>query len=129
MMAHTGLSTRPVLVPVVADFYKGLAVLVPLHLRTLAAGTTGPVLQRVFEDRYGGERFVRVLPMSDPATLEEGFFDVQGCNDTNRVDIFVFAADDRAVLIARLDNLGKGASGAAVQAMNVHLGVDEGLGL
>ena len=50
------------------------------------------------------------------------------CNDTNRVDIFVFANDSQAILIARLDNLGKGASGAAVQAMNVHLGVDEGLG-
>jgi N-acetyl-gamma-glutamyl-phosphate reductase len=54
---------------------------------------------------------------------------VQACNDTNRVDIFVFASDTQALLMARLDNLGKGASGAAVQAMNVHLGVDEGLGL
>jgi N-acetyl-gamma-glutamyl-phosphate reductase len=54
---------------------------------------------------------------------------VQACNDTNRVDIFVFANDTQAVLMARLDNLGKGASGAAVQAMNVHLGVDEALGL
>ena len=58
-----------------------------------------------------------------------GFFDVQGCNDTNRVDIFVFANGDQVLLMARLDNLGKGASGAAVQSMNVHLGVDEGLGL
>ena len=54
---------------------------------------------------------------------------MQACNDTNRVDIFVFASDTQALLMARLDNLGKGASGAAVQAMNVHLGVDEGLGL
>ena len=69
------------------------------------------------------------MPLSDPATLEDGFFDVQACNDTNRVDIFVFASDTQALLMARLDNLGKGASGAAVQAMNVHLGVDEGLGL
>jgi N-acetyl-gamma-glutamyl-phosphate reductase len=129
MMAHTGLTTTPVFVPLVAGFYKGLAVMVPLHLRQLAAGTTGRVLQRIFEDRYGAERFVRVLPMSDPATLEDGYFDVQACNDTNRVDVFVFADTDRALLIARLDNLGKGASGAAVQAMNVHLGVDEGLGL
>ena len=54
---------------------------------------------------------------------------MQACNDTNRVDLFVFGSDTQAVLVARLDNLGKGASGAAVQAMNVHLGVDEGLGL
>lgn len=54
---------------------------------------------------------------------------MQACNDTNRVDIFVFAGGGQALLMARLDNLGKGASGAAVQSMNVHLGVDEGLGL
>ena len=69
------------------------------------------------------------MPLRDPATLEAGAFDVQACNDTNRVDIFVFANDEQAILMARLDNLGKGASGAAVQAMNVHLGLDEGLGL
>ena len=69
------------------------------------------------------------LPLRDPAMLEGGFFDVQGCNDTNRVDLFVFASDTQALVMARLDNLGKGASGAAVQAMNVHIGVDEALGL
>jgi len=129
MMAHTGLQTRPVFVPVVGNFYKGLAVTVPLHLAQLAPGTTGASLQRALADRYAGERFVRVMPLSDPGTLEEGFFDVQACNDTNRVDIFVFAAEGQALLMARLDNLGKGASGAALQSMNVHLGQDEGLGL
>ena len=78
---------------------------------------------------YAGERFIRVMPLRDADTLEDGFFDVQACNDTNRVDLFVFASDTQVLLMARLDNLGKGASGAAVQAMNVHLGVDEGLGL
>jgi N-acetyl-gamma-glutamyl-phosphate reductase len=70
-----------------------------------------------------------VMPLRDPAVLEEGYFDVQACNDTNRVDIFVFANDTQVLLMCRLDNLGKGASGAAVQSMNVHFGVDEGLGL
>jgi N-acetyl-gamma-glutamyl-phosphate reductase len=79
--------------------------------------------------RYASERFIRVMPLRDPDTLEAGFFDVQACNDTNRVDIFVFANDTQAIVMARLDNLGKGASGAAVQSMNVHLGVDEALGL
>ena len=69
------------------------------------------------------------MPVSDPQTLEEGFLDVQACNDTNRADLFVFAGDQQAIVVARLDNLGKGASGAAVQAMNVHLSLDEGLGL
>jgi N-acetyl-gamma-glutamyl-phosphate reductase len=126
MTVHGGLAVKPVFMPVVANFYKGLSVHVPLHL---APGTTPAQLHAAFARRYAGERFIRVMPLSDPATLEDGYFDVQACNDTNRVDIFVFASDTQALLMARLDNLGKGASGAAVQAMNVHLGVDEGLGL
>ena len=127
MMAHTGLTTAPIFMPVVGNFYKGLAVTVPLHLKAL--GTTPEAVHAALTARYSGERFIRVLPLRDPDTLESGFFDVQACNDTNRVDILVFANETQVILAARLDNLGKGASGAAVQAMNVHLGVDEGLGL
>jgi N-acetyl-gamma-glutamyl-phosphate reductase len=129
MMAHTGLTVRPAFVPVVGNFYKGLAVMVPLHYSQLRGATRGETLLAALRDRYANERFVRVMPLSDPATLEGGFFDVQACNGSNRVDIFVFSGETQAILMARLDNLGKGASGAAVQAMNVHLGVDEGLGL
>lgn len=127
MAAHTGLSVKPIFMPVVGNFYKGLSVAVPLSLAEL--GTSAEALQKCFEQRYAGERFVRVMPLRDSTSLDDGFFDVQACNDTNRVDIFVFANESQAVLMARLDNLGKGASGAAVQAMNVHLGLDEGLGL
>ena len=127
MMAHTGLSMAPIFMPVVSNFYKGLAVTVPLHLSVL--GTTPEAVHAALAARYAGERFIRVMPLRDPATLEDGYFDVQGCNDTNRVDLFVFANQHQAILAARLDNLGKGASGAAVQSMNVHLGIDEGLGL
>ena len=127
MMAHTGLISAPIFMPIVGNFYKGLAVTVPLHLAALSA--TPEAVHAALMSRYASERFISVMPLRDPATLENGFFDVQGCNDSNRVDIFVFANDKQAILVARLDNLGKGASGAAVQAMNVHLGVDEGLGL
>ncbi len=127
MMAHTGLTRAPVFMPIVGPFYKGLAVTVPLDLQAL--GCSAATLHAAFDARYAGERFVRVMPLRDPATLAAGFFDVQGCNDSNRVDIFVFANDEQALLMARLDNLGKGASGAAVQSMNVHLGLDEALGL
>ncbi|WP_088287057.1 N-acetyl-gamma-glutamyl-phosphate reductase [Ideonella sp. A 288] len=129
MMNHTGLQSAPVFQPIVASFYKGLAVSVPLHFSQLAPGTDGAALQRALAAHYAGEPFIRVMPLSDPATLEDGFFDVQACNDTNRCDLFVFANDRQALLMSRLDNLGKGASGAAVQSMNVHLGVDEALGL
>ena len=129
MTVHSRLAVAPLFMPIVGRFYKGLAVSVPLHLAQLKPGCTGAQLHAAFAARYADERFIRVMPLRDPATLEQGFFDVQACNDTNRVDIFVFANEQQAVVMARLDNLGKGASGAAVQAMNVHLGLPEGQGL
>jgi len=129
MMAYSGLTVKPVFMPVVGNFYKGLAVSVPLHLSQLKPGSDGAALARAFEQHYAGERFIRVMPLSDPAITEPSFFDVQGANDSNRIDLFVFADASQAILIAREDNLGKGASGAAVQCMNLHLGCDEGLGL
>ena len=129
MVAHTGLAQAPVFMPMVANFYQGLAVTVPLHLSQLTPGATAAALQQSLADRYAGERFVKVMPLCDPATLEDGFFDLQACNDSNRCELFVFGNEHQVLLMSRLDNLGKGASGAAVQAMNVHLGLDEGLGL
>ncbi|MCS6901081.1 MAG: N-acetyl-gamma-glutamyl-phosphate reductase [Myxococcales bacterium] len=129
MRGHGLLTRAPVFQPIVGNFERGLAVTIPLHLDQLAPGTTGATLQRIYEERYSGEPFVQVMPLTDPAALEVGFFDVQGCNDTNRVDLFVFANSTQALLMARLDNLGKGAGGAAVQNMNLCLGLPEQAGL
>lgn len=129
MMNRSGLTKRPIFMPVVANFYKGLIVSVPLHLEMFKPSTSSEDVHSTLRRRYAGERFVRVLPLNDPANLDDGYLDVQACNDTNRCDLFVFASGVQAILIARLDNLGKGASGAAIQSMNVHLGLDEGLGL
>ena len=129
MTAHARLTTAPIFMPIVGNFYKGLAVSVPLHLSALKTGASAEALHDAYRHRYEGERFVKVMPLRDTATLADGFFDVQACNDTNRADIFVFANDTQVILMARLDNLGKGASGAAVQSMNVHLGLDEARGL
>ncbi len=129
MMAHTGLRNAPVFMPIVGNFYKGLAVTVPLHLSSLRTGTRAEHLHEALTAHYAGERFIRVMPLRDPATLADGGFDVQACNDTNRVDLFVFGSETQVLVMARLDNLGKGASGAAVQSMNVHLGIEESLGL
>lgn len=129
MVAHTGLRSPPVFMPVVANYYKGLVVSVPLHLSQLADGVSAAQLHRTFEQRYHGEPFIRLQPLANVAHPADEYFDVQGCNDTNRVDIFIFASETQVLLMSRLDNLGKGASGSAVQAMNVHLGVDEALGL
>jgi N-acetyl-gamma-glutamyl-phosphate reductase len=129
MTLHGGLASPPAFLPVVAAFYKGLAVSLPLHRSQWQPHADAAALHQALAARYEGERFVRVMPLNDESVLEGGFFDVQGCNDSNRADLFVFAAGSQALLMARLDNLGKGASGAAVQTMNLRLGLDEGLGL
>jgi N-acetyl-gamma-glutamyl-phosphate reductase len=123
MKAHCGLTHAPGFVPVVAGFYKGLAV--TTYLNPALQGTTAKAVHSCIADTYAREGNVRVLPLADERALDDGFFDVQACNDTNRVDVCVFGNDERVALVARLDNLGKGASGAAVQCMNVHLGLDE----
>jgi N-acetyl-gamma-glutamyl-phosphate reductase len=129
MLVQSALRTRPIFMPIVANFYKGLAVSVPLHLSAMRKPVDPRELHDSLAQWYAGERFVRVMPFADASVLDEGYFDVQACNDTNRCELFVFASGDQAILMSRLDNLGKGASGAAVQSMNVHLGLDEGLGL
>jgi N-acetyl-gamma-glutamyl-phosphate reductase len=69
------------------------------------------------------------MPFAGENSLEDNYLHPMGCNETNRLDLFVFGNDTQAVLASRLDNLGKGASGAAVQCMNIRLGVDEKTGL
>jgi N-acetyl-gamma-glutamyl-phosphate reductase len=129
MRAYTGLSHEPVFVPIVDDFCQGMAVSVPLHLRSLAPGATRASLHAALAAHYDRERFVRVMPLDGASDAPGGFFDALACNDTNRCDIVVFGNDERVVVVARLDNLGKGASGAAVQCMNLMLGFDEGAAL
>jgi N-acetyl-gamma-glutamyl-phosphate reductase len=129
MQAYTGLTVAPIFQPIVGPFYKGLAVTAFLHPQQFTRAATPADVRNMIADYYAGEPFIRVLPVDLEATTEGGFYNVEANNDTNRVDIAVFGNNERMLLVARLDNLGKGASGAAVQAMNVHLGVDESLGL
>jgi N-acetyl-gamma-glutamyl-phosphate reductase len=129
MCAYTGLSTAPIFQPIVGPFYKGLAVTVYLHPRQLSRAASPAEVRQLLADYYAGEPFIRVAPLDLDANTDGGFFNVEGNNDSNRVDLFVFGNEERMLLMARLDNLGKGASGAAVQAMNVHLGVEESRGL
>ena len=129
MQAYTGLTTAPLFQPIVGPFYKGLAVTVYLHPAHFSRAAGPAEVQKILADYYAGEAFINVQPVDLEATTAGGFYDVEACNGTNRVDLAVFGNAERMLLIARLDNLGKGASGAAVQAMNVHLGVEESLGL
>ncbi len=129
MRACALLARAPVFMPIVGNFYKGLTVSIPFHLSELEHGADAARVHAALAARYADEPFIRVMPLSDPETLAAGSFDVQACNDTQRADLFVFGNAEQVVLMARIDNLGKGASGAAVQTMNLHLGLPEGLGL
>ncbi|WP_319240591.1 N-acetyl-gamma-glutamyl-phosphate reductase [uncultured Propionivibrio sp.] len=129
MCAHTGLSVAPIFQPIVGPFYKGLAVTAYLHPRQFTRKASTADVRQILADYYAGEAFVRVAPVDLDGNTDGGFFNVEANNDTNRVDLFVFGNDERMLVVARLDNLGKGASGAAVQSMNVHLGIEESLGL
>lgn len=126
---YTGLTQTPLFQPIVGPYYKGLAVTVYLHPAQFTKRMTPADLQQLLADYYAGERFIRVAPAGIDGNTDGGFFNVEGSNDTNCVDLFVFGSEERMLVVARLDNLGKGASGAAVQSMNLHLDVDEGLGL
>ncbi|MCZ4280090.1 N-acetyl-gamma-glutamyl-phosphate reductase [Kiloniella laminariae] len=132
MMLHNGLKHRPLFLPSVGHFAQGMLVSVPLHFAQLKSGTTGNLIHEALVDHFRHSRFVKVQELNTTDALERGaFLRPDSLNNTNALELFVFANDKagQAVLIARLDNLGKGASGAAVQNMNLMLGLPEVAGL
>lgn len=124
IMQYTGLNSRPLFTPAVGNFRQGMLVNLPLHLDALPGKPRAADLQAVYEAHYAQsntpEQFVQVLPPT-----ENGKLDALALNGTNKLEIRVFAneAYRHAVAIARLDNLGKGASGAAVQNLKLMLGI------
>ncbi len=120
IMACTGLTRRPIFIPAVGNFKQGMLVQLPLHLDTLPGAPKAAQLHDALAAHYAGSQWVTV----EPAT-ESGKLDALALQDTNKMELRVFAneAHRHAVLIARLDNLGKGASGAAVQNLQLMLGL------
>jgi N-acetyl-gamma-glutamyl-phosphate reductase len=118
---YGGLTRRPIFAPSVGHFRQGMLVSVPLHLDTLPGKPTGADLRAVLAGYYAGCEYVSVV---EPAAA--GKLEPEALNDTNKLELSVYANDGRhqAVLVARLDNLGKGASGAAVQNLSLMLGLD-----
>ncbi|MDD3174497.1 MAG: N-acetyl-gamma-glutamyl-phosphate reductase [Herbinix sp.] len=131
MMLHAGLEEAPVFVPVLGNNYKGLAVMLPIHTKLLSKQMTAKNIHELFGEYYQNEKFVKVMPYADDSILFDGAVDITACNDTNKAEIFIFGNDSKssAVIMTRLDNLGKGASGAAIQNMNLMLGFEEDLHL
>ena len=130
MTAVTGLNNPPLFSPIIGDFYKGMTVAVPLHIEQAGLTFTADSLRDFYSDYYHGQRFVKVmLGMEDAGLINGVYLPATGCNGANRMELFVFGTDAQAIAVARLDNLGKGSSGAAIQCMNIMTGVDERLGL
>jgi N-acetyl-gamma-glutamyl-phosphate reductase len=125
-----GLVREPHFVPAVGPFRCGMRIEIPLHASVLERGVTGKRIWEALDERYRGEPFVRVLPVADPLASDERSFDPTVCNDSNRMELRVLPHPaGHVLLMAVLDNLGKGASGVAIQSLNLMLGRDETTGL
>jgi N-acetyl-gamma-glutamyl-phosphate reductase len=120
---YSNLVRRPIFVPSVGNFRQGMLVSVPLHLDTLPGKPDADDLHAALAKRYADSTYVSVMPL-DNAAAKSGRIEPEALNETNRLELYVFASQPyaQAVLVARLDNLGKGASGAAIQNMRLMLG-------
>lgn len=120
IMKYTGMVRRPIFIPAVGNFKQGMLVQLPLHLNTLPGKPTPQDVENVLKRHYQGSEWVTVEPPTEDGKLEP-----TALNDTNKMELRVYRNMDysHAVLVARLDNLGKGASGAAVQNLKLMLGV------
>ena len=124
-----GLDYEPVFNPYVCDYFQGMTVTVGLHSRLLSKKVTPADVQQMFAEHYDGCRFVHVAPLMGEGVLTDAFIPANTLAGTNDMQVFVYGNDERIMVTTRFDNLGKGASGSAVQCMNIMMGVDEATGL
>ncbi len=128
MMFIPGLKEKPLFVPYVCDFYEGMIVNIPLYVSKLNKKVTPKELHDMFEEYYQGSAFVRVMPFNEKGT-EDGFLSANSIAGKDYLCIYVSGNDERILVTALLDNLGKGASGAAIECMNIALGLESTKGL
>ncbi len=124
MKAITGIDSLPAFSPIVSNFYSGMCVTIPLFASQLNDGKTAEDIKRVYKNKYTGP----IVSYKEEAD-EAGFLSAAALSGLDSMEISVFGNEDRILLVARYDNLGKGASGAAVQCMNICMGVDSTTGL
>ena len=123
-----GLRKEPLFSPIVADYYSGMLVSVPLYAELLNDSPTPEKLQGFFADYYAGQRFIRITPYGSESE-SKGFLSGNARSGWDGLEIYVTGNSERILLSARFDNLGKGASGAAIQCLNIMLGCEEDKGL
>jgi len=129
MQKISGLDYPPVFDPYVCGYFAGMTVTVTLHTRLLAKKVTARSVWELFCAQYNGSRFVKTAGFMGEGTLTEPFIPANTLAGTNMMELFVCGNDERIMITSRFDNLGKGASGAAVQCMNIMMGLDEAEGL
>ena len=132
MKKYSGLTHAPLFVPSVGHYAQGMLVMVPITRDITGRKVTAKDVHKVLADHYDGETFVTVRPLADRKWLErDRFLRADRLTDTNSMELAVYGndAEENILVVASLDNLGKGASGAAVQVINLKTGVDETTGL
>ena len=125
MKKISGLDYEPIFNPYVCDYFQGMTVTVGLHSRLLGKKVTAHDVLEMMSEHYKNATFVKVAGFMGEGTLPEQFIPANTLAGTNNMQIFVYGNDDRIMLTSRFDNLGKGASGAAVQCLNIRMGIDE----
>lgn len=128
MQKITGLERTPLFSPIICDYYSGMLLTVPLYTDMLAGGQTPEKIHAFFGDYFAGEKFIRVMPYGKEADYQ-GFLAGNSCSGWDGLEIFVTGNEERVLVSTRFDNLGKGASGAAIQCLNIILGCAEETGL
>lgn len=129
MQVVSGLRYEPVFNPIICDFYAGMVITVPLHTRLLKNKISAKELHGFFDVYYAGQKLVQVQPWGAEQAFEGGMIDPSALENRDCMELFICGHEEQAALIARFDNLGKGASGAAVQSMNIACGLPEETGL
>ena len=128
MQKITGLSKAPLFSPIICDYYSGMVMSVPLYTELLNGTQTVESVHKMFSDFYAGEKFIKVMPL-DAEAGEGNMLAGNACSGWDGLRIFITGNEERIVISSQFDNLGKGASGAAIQCLNIMLGCEEDKGL
>jgi N-acetyl-gamma-glutamyl-phosphate reductase len=128
MLYYSGTNVQPIFLPSVANYYKGMLVEIPLFVSELNNSTPEDVVA-ILKAAYEDEPFINVSSLGANDLMEDGFLNPTALNDTNNMDLMVLGDSNRIILCARYDNIGKGAAGAAIQNLNIMLGITESVGI
>ncbi|MBR4318821.1 MAG: N-acetyl-gamma-glutamyl-phosphate reductase [Oscillospiraceae bacterium] len=129
MQLFSGLTYKPMFNPIICDYYSGMVVSVPIQTRMLDKKISLEQVNQTYQEHYADAKLVSVNPLMLPEEQKTFFLASNTLSGQNKLEIFTFGNDEQILLCARLDNLGKGASGAAVQCLNIMMGIDETTGL